>query len=237
MGGVPVEIPMTESMELDLDAFASAITDKTKLIFVCNPNNPTGTIKKAVEVENFLKKVPNHVIVVFDEAYFEYVDSAEYKSALDIAPGRENVVACRTFSKVYGLAGTRVGYMIANEDFVRMMLNIREPFPVNRIGQAGAVAALDDDEFVQSSCKVNAEGRKQYAKAFDEMGLKYYESHTNFIYVDIDNSSAEVFNLMLKDGVIIRPQAIPGYKNAIRITIGTKEENERAIASFKKALS
>jgi histidinol-phosphate aminotransferase len=236
MGGVCVEIPMNSRMELDLDAFADAITYKTKLIFVCNPNNPTGTIKKKDAIDRFLSRVPNNVVVVFDEAYYEYVTDPICESKISMAAQQENIIALRTFSKLYGLAALRVGYAVGTENLIRLLMKLREPFPVNRMAQAAAVAALDDKAFKDETLKVNAASMKQYRKAFEEMGMKYYTSEANFIYVEIPKPAHEVFDTMLHDGIIVRPQPACRYGSSLRISIGTQQENTRTIESLKRAL-
>lgn len=236
MGGVCVEIPMNSRMELDLDAFADAITNNTKLIFVCNPNNPTGTVRKKDAIDRFLSRVPDDVVVVFDEAYYDFATDPDYESKIPLAAQKENILALRTFSKLYGLAALRVGYAVGTENLIRLMMKLREPFPVNRMAQAAAVAALDDKAFKDETLKVNAAGMRQYRKAFDEMGLKYYASETNFIYVEIPKPAQEVFDAMLHDGIIIRPQPAGKYGSSLRISIGTQQENIRTIESLKRAL-
>lgn len=237
MGGTFVEVPVTGDCRLDLEAFAGAVTDRTKIIFVCNPNNPTGTISTKKEVEALLSKVPENVLVVMDEAYYDFAEKKEYPQTVPMLKEHKNMIVLRTFSKIMGMASLRIGYAMADPDIVQMMKKAREPFPVNRIAQAGALSALDDKEFVEEVTKLNYEGRFQYHQAFNEMGLTSFESQTNFVYVEIGGySSQEIFVKMLKDGVIIRPQSFEGRPDALRITIGTKEENERTITSLKKAL-
>ncbi len=237
MGGKCVEVRMTDKMENDLDGLLAAMTERTKMVGVCNPNNPTGTIVDKDALLAFIEKVPSHVLIVMDEAYYDFAHSDRYMSMLDEVKNHENLVVLRTFSKVYGLAAERIGYMIGNPAIIRAVSKVRQPFPVNRIAQAGALAALDDQEFYENTLKVNLSGLHQYQQAFDEMGLKYYDSQTNFIYVEIPKDAAEVFNTMLHDGIIIRPQKLPGYPDALRISIGTADENERTIRSLKKALA
>lgn len=236
MDGVCVEIPMNSRMELDLDAFAEAITDKTKLIFVCNPNNPTGTIRKRDAVDRFLSRVPGGVVVVFDEAYHDFVTDPGYESKISLAAHKENILALRTFSKIYGLAALRVGYAVGTEGLIRLILKMREPFPVNRMAQAAAVAALDDAPFKDETLKTNASGMKQYEKAFGAMRLKYYNSEANFIYVEIPKPAQEVFDALLHGGIIVRPQPAGRYASALRISIGTEEENNRTIVALKREL-
>ena len=239
MGGTRVEIPLTGSYELDLEAFAAAVTDRTKMVFVCNPNNPTGTINTASQVRELISRIPEHVIIVFDEAYYDFVESDEYMETIPLVKDHPNVIVLRTFSKIMGLAGLRCGYAIADPEIIAANYKVREPFPVNRMVQAGALASLEDYEYIKQVISLNREGRTQYYEAFSGMGLSCCPSHTNFIYVELpEQQSAEaVFQTMLRDGVIVRPQTYPGRPDALRITIGTAEENTRTIASLKKALS
>ena len=236
MGAKCVEVPLTDKMELDLDAMAAAITDKTKMIFICNPNNPTGTVVSHDAFAAFIQKVPEHIIIVSDEAYFEFADNPGFGSMMDMLPQRDTLVVLRTFSKVYGLAALRVGYAVSSPELIRYVLKLREPFPVNRIAQAGAIAALGDKEFEEKTLKLNKAGRDYFVAAFEEMGLKYYDSQTNFIYVEIDKNAQEVFQRMLQDGVIVRPQSFPGHPDALRISFGLEEENEITLKSLKKVL-
>lgn len=236
MGAKTVEVPLNANLEQDLNAMAEAVTDKTKMIFICNPNNPTGTIVSHKALAQFIKKVREDVIIVIDEAYFEYATSPAYSTALDLLSQRDTLVVLRTFSKIYGLAALRIGYAVANPELIRFVMKLREPFPVNRLAQAGALAALEDVSFKQQTLRVNMLGKAQYIRAFEKMGLKFYDSQTNFIYVEINKSAQEVFQAMLHDGIIVRPQSFPGHPDALRITFGTTEENDKTIAALKKAL-
>ena len=181
-----VKTPLKD-LRFDLDAIAAAITDRTKLIFLCNPNNPTGTIVTADEVAEFMRRVPGHVIVVFDEAYYEFVDSPDYPDSLAyVKSGRyPNVVVLRTFSKAYGIAGIRLGYGIAQPELLAPLRATTESFPVNRLAQVAGLAALEDDEFMARTIAVNAAGRAYLYREFDRLGLAYVPSHTNFILVHL----------------------------------------------------
>lgn len=237
MESVCVKVPMTEGFRLDVDGFISAITPRTKMIFLCNPNNPTGTMITDSEFERLLESTPESVLVVADEAYYEFADDPDYPESIDSMDDHPNLIILRTFSKIAGLAGLRVGYAMADPAVVKVMLKAREPFPVNRVAQAGARAALDDAAFIERTLEVNRAGRQQLYQAFEEMDLRYYPTQTNFVFVDLERPVEPVFQAMLRDGVIIRPLSFVGEAGAIRITIGLEEENERTIASLKKALS
>lgn len=237
MDGVCVKVPLTEDYRLDVDGFVSAITPRTRMLFLCNPNNPTATITTKEEFQRLLKSTPETVIIVSDEAYCEFADDPSYPLSVPYLREYPNLIIVRTFSKIMGLAGLRVGYAMAHPDVINVMRKAREPFPVSGIAQAGALAALDDADFVNRTLAVNKEGREQYYRAFEEMGLQYYPSQANFIFVDLRRPAQPVFEAMLRDGVIVRPLIFAGAPNGMRISVGLKHENERTIASLKKALA
>ena len=236
MDGKMVEIPLTADKCFDLEGILAAVTDRTKLIFICNPNNPTGTIISKEQFADFLSRLPDHVLVVMDEAYADFADPAVYPDSIAALKDHENLMVIRTFSKVYGLAGTRCGYMLSSEAVIHEMMKVREPFPVNRIAQAGALAAMQDMEFMEKTVRNNEEGREVYYRAFEELGLRYWKSQANFVFADTGRSAAEVGRKMMEQGVIIRPCGGMGEPSCIRITVGTPEENARAIRALKKAL-
>ncbi|MGI6037869.1 MAG: histidinol-phosphate transaminase [Limnochordia bacterium] len=235
MGAVEVVVP-TKDYTHDLEAMADAITEKTKIIFVCNPNNPTGTIVKRREVEDFLQRVPDNVLVVFDEAYYEYVDDPDYPQTLEYIAAGRNVITLRTFSKIYGLAGLRVGYGVATKEVAQLVDRVREPFNVNSLGQIAGVGALADTDFLQRSRQVNREGRDYLYQAFADLGLRYVPTQANFILVDVGQDSSDVFKKLLAQGVIVRSGDIFGLQTYLRVTIGKAEENERFINALKKVL-
>jgi len=228
-----VKTPLTEDLRLDLEAMADAITDWTKIVYVCNPNNPTGTIVTADAVDRFMDRVPDHVLVVFDEAYFEMVDCPSFPDALKyVREGRKNVVVLRTFSKVYGLAGIRLGYAFGCPGTLAPLFKIKAVFTVNVLAQAAGIAALDDQEFLQRSVRENAEGRRFYAQEFDRLGLEHAESHTNFLLVRIGANAAEVQQKLLERGLIVRPCTGYDLPEHLRISIGTSEQNRRLVATL-----
>jgi len=219
----------------DLDAMLNAVTDKTKLLFVANPNNPTGTTVDKNQVQSFMEKVPEDVIVVFDEAYYEYAGK-DFPQTLQYVKQGKNVIILRTFSKIYGLAGLRVGYGIAKKEMLIEMNRIRQPFNVNRIAQAAAIAALDDSEHVKKSLAMNEEGKKYLYKELGAMGLEYVPTAANFILVDIKRSGREIYGKLLKEGVIVRPVDNYDLPNFLRVTICRPAENKRFVESLKKIL-
>lgn len=221
----------------DLKRIKEEITDKTKLIFIANPNNPTGTIVKKKEVENFLKDLPPKIIVVFDEAYYEYVDDKEFPEVISYIREGRNVISLRTFSKICGLAGLRVGYGISNKEIISYLNRVREPFNVNSVAQVAAVAALEDEEFVKSSKRLNYSEKKFLYKEFEKLGLFYVPTQANFIFVDTGIDSVSLFKNMLKEGVIVRTGDIFGLPTFLRITIGTREENIRMLKVLKSNIT
>jgi histidinol-phosphate aminotransferase len=231
---VVVEVPVKDGKH-DLDGMLAKITNKTKIVWVCNPNNPTGTIVGAEELERFLSKVPPSVIVALDEAYCEYVEDASYPDGLALMKKYSNVVLLRTFSKIYGLASLRIGYGIGRADIIRSINQVREPFNTSRFAQAAATAALADQEFVSECRRVNSEGQRTLRAAFERLGLHAFPAHGNFIMVDVRRPAQEVFQALLRKGIIIRAGQ-RGYPNHIRITIGSKEQNEKVIAALEAVL-
>jgi histidinol-phosphate aminotransferase len=231
-----IKIPM-QDYRLDLEAMADAITGRTRAVFVCNPNNPTGTIVTASEVDAFMERVPHHVLVVFDEDYYDLVASDEYPETLAyIARGRENVIILRTFSKVYGLAGIRLGYGIAMPSVLAPLNQVKESFPVNHLAQVAGIAALQDRNFRKRTVQANHTSRLWLYEQFDRIGLSYLESHTNFILVHIGPHALDVQHELLKRGVIVRP--CDGYDlcEYLRITVGTPEQNARFIDALETVL-
>jgi len=223
----------------DLQAMAAAIADDTRLVFIANPNNPTGTFLPAAELEAFLKAVPQHVAVVIDEAYNEYLSTDLQYESTDWVRTFPNLIVSRTMSKAYGLAGLRVGFAIGQPGVTDLLNRIRQPFNVNSLAQAAAIAALTDKAFLQKSAEVNAQGYKQLIQAFDELGLTYVPSYGNFVLVkvgDDDGAGARVNLALLKQGIIVRPVGNYGLPQWLRITVGLPEENAAFIAALKTIL-
>jgi len=226
-----------KNYDLDLDAMIDRINDHTKLVFMANPNNPTGTMVTHADVEKLLSHLPENCLLVLDEAYCEYVERSDYPDALKLISEGKNVVALRTFSKVYGLAGLRIGYGIARPDIIRYLEQVRAPFNVNSIAQAGAIASLDDPGQVERSRKMNSQGKTYLYGEFDRLGLSYAPTEANFIFVDVQRDSVEVFKELLKRGIIIRTGDIFGMPTHIRVTVGTPEQNARFIQTLEEVLS
>jgi len=221
---------------LDLDAMAEATGPLTKLVVVCNPNNPTGTMVGAEQVHRFLEQIPQDAIVIMDEAYAEYVDDPGYPDCRQLVLEGRSIVALRTFSKIYSLAGLRVGYALAHPALIQAINRAREPFNVNSLAQAGALAALDDVEHLEASRKTVQAGKAHLYRFFDEMGLAYVPTCANFILVDTGKDAMTVFQELLKRGVIVRPASGFGLPTHIRVTVGTEEENRRFMDALRGVL-
>ncbi|MCX8031064.1 MAG: histidinol-phosphate transaminase [Thermodesulfovibrionales bacterium] len=231
VGGVAREIPHT-NYKHNLSEMAKAITDKTKIVFIANPNNPTGTSNNKEEFESFMEKVPDGVLVILDEAYYEYVQDPNYPDSLKYLNEGKDVLILRTFSKAYGLAGLRIGYGISKKEILIEMNKIREPFNTNTLAQIASIHALEDDEHVQKTIKNNELGKKFLYEQLSQLGISYVPTEANFIYIPLEFDSNLLFNELLKMGVIIRPVG----PKAVRVTIGLPEENERFIESLKVVL-
>ena len=219
----------------DLVAMREAVNERTKLVFIATPNNPTGTINTKAEVEAFLADLPDGVLTVFDEAYKEYVQSPDYPETVDYVREDRNVIVLRTFSKAYGLAGLRVGYGIAPPEIIGYMQKVRAPFNVNSLAQEAALASLEDDEQVKRACELNEAGKHYLYEQFEAMGLSCVPSEANFVFVDVGRDCMEVFEALMKRGVIVRGGF--GPPTHLRVTIGRPEENERLVAALKEVLA
>lgn len=231
-GAKAVEVPLRDWRH-DLEAIAAAITPRTKLVFVCSPNNPTGTANTEAELMAFARQLPPHVIVVFDEAYAEYVEGAPDLRPL-IAEGR-NIVCLRTFSKIYGLASLRVGYGYANAELCSLLNRVRQPFNVNAIAQAAAIAALDDTEFASKCGQANRAGLVQIEEGCRKLGLPFVRSVANFMLVKVGDGD-RVFDRLQRRGVIVRPVKSYGLPEWVRVTVGTSDQNVRLLAELAAAL-
>ncbi len=221
----------------DLDAMAKAVTGRTKLVFVANPNNPTGTFHGKAAIERFLEQIPANVLVVLDEAYCEYMQAGKGLDGLALLQRYPNLIVTRTFSKAWGLAALRVGYSMSSPEIANVLNRVRQPFNVDSIAMAAATAVLGDDDYLRRSCEVNARGMSQLISAFEEMRLDYIPSAGNFIAVEVGEHAEQVNQSLLEQGVIVRPIAGYGLPRHLRVSIGLPEENERFIAALANALS
>ena len=235
MGGVPVKVPLRE-YTIDLDAMLSAITPRTKLVFLCNPNNPTGTIVTAEAVRSFLRQLPPHVLAVIDEAYFEYVQESSYPDGVALIQEGYRILVLRTFSKIYGLAGLRVGYAIGPTELLSPLHQVKEPFSVNLLGQVAALASLQDREQVERSREVNDRGMRYLMEELPKLGMQPIPSYANFLLFRADQATGPIYQGLLKRGVIIRPTDGFGLSGHLRVTVGTDAQNRRFMGALKSTL-
>lgn len=233
-GAEGIEVPAREFGH-DLEAMRAAVRDDTRVIFVSNPNNPTGTWIDASQVLAFIREVPPHVLVVLDEAYYEYLAAADQSASIEWIQDFPNLLVTRTFSKAHGLAGLRVGYGVTHPGVADLMNRVRQPFNVNSVAQAAAVAALGDTGFVKDSADLNLAGMKQLTSGFEALGLDWIPSHGNFVSVRVGDS-AQVFNGLLERGVIVRPIAGYGLPEHLRVTVGLDSENARLLDTLAAVL-
>ncbi len=237
MGADVVKIPL-KNFEHDLSAFKSHITDNTKIVFVCNPNNPTGNIMSREVIEDFARDLPSDVILFLDEAYYEYaVRNANYPDSISILDSRPNTVVMRTFSKVAGIAGARVGYAFTSKEIAEQVSKIKGVFNVNRLAQVGGVAAFKDTAHIQNTVDLSYTSLKLMEDYFDQKGLDYVKSNANFLFADLGVDSRESFEALMKLGIIIRPGYLWGYDTWIRVSTGTVEETEKFIQAVEKVLT
>jgi len=229
-----VEVPMKPGFRYDLPAMAQALTERTRLVFLSNPDNPTGTAFSRADLEAFLPQVPDDCLVILDEAYFEYVDWAEYPNGLEYVRARPNLVVLRTFSKAYGLAGLRVGYGVMSAQRVGYLNRTRMPFNVSSLAQVAALAALGDAAHVQRTRALNLEGLASLERELTALGFTVPHSHANFVFVDLGRPAGPVHDQLLRRGVITRPVPGYGFPNALRISVGMPAENERLVTALRE---
>ncbi|MFJ7752453.1 histidinol-phosphate transaminase [Peribacillus muralis] len=235
-GGTPVMIPLMNGVH-DLQRMYDAITENTRMIFVCNPNNPTGTIVQKERLRAFIEKVPKHILLVVDEAYYEYVNDEDYLETLPLLNNHANLVILRTFSKIHGLAALRIGYGLMDAPIIQELIKVKEPFNTNRLAQAAAFASLDDDTFVEQCARRNEDGRNYLETELSRMGLSFFPSHANFLMIKLNQPGKDVFEKLLTSGVITRSGHLLGYADTIRVTIGTSLENEKFITCLQNAIN
>ena len=220
----------------DLDAMSRLVGPNTRLVFIANPNNPTGTWLESAALETFIANLPAHVMVVVDEAYFEYVDKVSYPDTSTWLARFPNLIVTRTFSKAYGLAGLRIGYALSHPDVAGLLNRVRQPFNVNTVAQAAALAALDDVEYLQQSIRRNREGMEQLVSGLRSLGLDYIESAGNFVAVNTGRG-LEHYEALLQQGVIVRPVANYGMPDYLRVTVGRADENARLLSALQQVLA
>jgi histidinol-phosphate aminotransferase len=236
LGAVARTVPL-RNHRYDLDGMLDAISPRTKLVYVCHPNNPTGTMNARSELDAFLDRVPGHVLTVLDQAYFEYIDDPEYVDGLEYVKAGRRVVVLRTFSKIYGLAGLRVGYALGPEELVTSIGKVRRAFDVSSMAQAAALASLDAPDELARRRRENAEGLVQLERIMRERGLEPPKSVANFLFAEVGEDSRPLFEQLLREGVIVRPAGGFGAPGAIRVTVGTPDENELFGEALGRVLS
>jgi len=234
-GAVPVFVPL-KSLGIDLNAIQRRITPKTRIIFICNPNNPTGTIILNDDFKAFMEKIPDNILVVVDEAYMEFVKDPKYANSIEQIKMGKPVVTLRTFSKAYGLAGLRIGYGIMPTEISELLNRIRQPFNANLLAQIAAQAALDDEVFLKKTSRLVDDGLEYLHGALTEMGIEYFPTQANFFLINVEKNANEVFETLLRMGVITRSMSSYGYPQYIRINVGTENENRRFINAIGKIL-
>ncbi|OZB04602.1 MAG: histidinol-phosphate transaminase [Marinobacter sp. 34-60-7] len=235
IGAKGVAVPAKEWGH-DLDAMADAVNERTRLAFVANPNNPTGTVHTSDAIEAFLDRIPEQVLVVLDEAYCEYLTGEGYPDGVTLLDRYPNLIVCRTFSKAWGLAALRVGYSVSSAAIADILNRVRQPFNVDSVALAAATAVLGDEAYLQRSREVNAAGLRQMTDGFDRMGLPYIPSAGNFVAVEVGEAAAGVYQALLARGVIVRPVAGYGMPRHLRVSVGLPEENERFLDALAEAL-
>lgn len=234
-GATSLAVPLS-SLSIDLNAIKDKLTSKVRLILLCNPNNPTGTTFNKNDFEAFIKDIPPDVVIVLDEAYMEFVRDTNCSSGMSYLDTGAPLIVLRTFSKVYGLAGLRIGYGVMPEEISNLLNRVRQPFNTNSLAQAGAIAALDDEPFLQKTIRLVHEGIDYFYDALPKMGVPYFETQANFLLVDVQRNADDVYEEMLKLGVIVRSMTSYGFPSYIRVNVGLKSENKRFIEALEKVI-
>jgi len=235
MDAVPVYVPMRD-FRYDVSEMARRMSERTKVVFIGSPNNPTGTIVTRSELTEFMAAVPDHTIAVLDEAYYEYVEDRDYPDSLALVREGRNVIALRTFSKIYALAGLRIGYGATTPELAAVLERVREPFNVSSLAQAAALASIDDDQQVVRTRTLSRKSKHYLYREFERLGLKYTPSEANFVWVDVGADCQQVFTGLVKQGVIVRTGDIFGAPTHVRVTTGTDEQNKRFVAALEQVL-
>ncbi|MFC3041711.1 histidinol-phosphate transaminase [Virgibacillus xinjiangensis] len=237
MGAEVVPVHLEEDFRFNVDRMISAITEKTKLIYICSPNNPTGTYLPKSDLEKLLQAMPDHVLMVYDAAYSHYATAEDYTDGVEYVQAGYPIIALQTFSKIYGLAGVRVGFGAAPDYVIQTILKVKEPFNVNALAQAAAAAAIRDEEHVEASREMNSTGGDQLYHLFNELGLSYIETQANFILVKFGPDAKRIHDELLTKGVIVRYGNTWGMPEHVRVSIGTQEENQFFIDALQSILN
>ncbi|MCK4852405.1 MAG: aminotransferase class I/II-fold pyridoxal phosphate-dependent enzyme, partial [Candidatus Omnitrophica bacterium] len=235
--GAKVRTVPLKNYRYDLEGMLGAVTDRTRVVFIANPDNPTGSYATADELDDFIDRIPDDVLVFIDEAYYEFARGGDYPETAGMIEREDrNIVIARTFSKAYGLAGLRIGYGMARRDIAGVLNKVREPFNVNSLAQAAAIAALEDEKALKASLTLVREEKKRFYELFCSLGVKYIPSRANFVLVDTERDSVKVFDYLIKRGVIVRDMSAWGLKGFIRVNIGLREENNVFFRVFGDAV-
>lgn len=234
--GAECQFVPLKNMTIDLEALADQVSDRCRMVFLCNPNNPTGTVVTRKALEAFLDRIPEDLIVVMDEAYGEFVRADDCPRGIDYLKGNRPIVILHTFSKIYGLAGLRIGYGLMPPEIAAILQQVRIPFNVNSLAQAAAVAALEDTDFTDATRRLIALGLAFLARELGDLGIRYFPTETNFFLIDVGRPADEVYEQLLRQGVIVRPMTSYGYPQYIRVNVGLHEENERLIWALSRVL-
>jgi len=232
MGCQLVEVPLKEYRH-DLDAILRSLTPCTKIVYLDNPMNPIGSMTTHGEISSFLDRLPDDIVLVLDEAYHDYVNDGDYPQSMSFLEERKKVMVLRTFSKMYGLAGLRVGYCVAKEEFIQALDRVSPPFSVNRLGQIGAAAALDDNDHVRQTKELSEKEKHHLCRYFEDLGVFYIPSETNFVTIDVKMDTRPFADELQKMGIIVRPLSMYGLATFLRVTIGTPEQNKRFMDAFR----
>lgn len=235
VGAAPVPVPL-KSLSIDLDGIKDRITPRSRMIFLCNPNNPTGTVVHKKDFESFLKGIPSEIVVVVDEAYIEFVRDQNCLSSIDYLGTGKALVTLRTFSKAYGLAGLRIGYGVMPEEISDLLNRIRYPFNTSLLAQVGATAALKDNAFLEKTVSLVHKGLDFLYGCLDRLGIKYFPTEANFFLIDVGKNADEIFESMLREGVIVRSMRSYGYPDYIRVNVGLHDENVRFIKALERVI-
>ncbi len=231
MGAVPVQVPLDDDFTYDLDAILEAVNERTRVVMLCNPNNPTGTSFGQAAFDSFVAKLPADVVLVIDEAYYEYVRREDFPDTVALTKTRPGTLVLRTFSKIYGLAGLRIGYGICDVELASYLERARHPFNVNRLAEVAALAALDDTEHVERTREMNDAGARFLTESLERLGCRVWPTDANYVLVEI---GPDFYDKLLRQGVIVRPMGGFGLTSHLRVSIGTAEENERLVKAIER---
>jgi histidinol-phosphate aminotransferase len=237
MGARTIFVPLGNDFSYNTDALLSAVTDRTKLMYICSPNNPTGTYMPDTELSRLIDALPKHVLLIIDSAYSYYASADDYASGLEHVRAGRQVLVLQTFSKIFGLAGIRIGFGAASEEVIRTILKVKEPFNVNALAQTAAAAAITDDDHVEASVRINKLGREQLYEGFSKLGLSYTKSMSNFVLLELGEDAKMIYERLMSKGAIVRYGAIWGLPLHVRVSVGLPEENEFLLHCLREIIT